>query len=483
MPTHDGNSRSYDVRRRLRSPLSGTRMSEAHFRIPCNGGRCKAALKELSCGYPRQRMRRCTGPRPDGRRFAPRRAVNVAYLLVLMAAVVVMACQSTAYAQGACCLPDGSCQDMGTPSECEALGGWYPGVGRPCAVTTCAQSQPGACCSASLPDGCAEYESEAVCLANTGAVWQGIGTSCTEPGICDPSSPLGACCSSAFENGCADGVLEQDCYDVNGTWAGSETTCRDEGVCGPAGVCCGVSDEWCMDDVFETHCQELGGTWRGSEVSCSDPGVCGVQSGTGACCGTAFEGGCADGLTQQECTAFPGAFWVAEGTLCSDPGICGEPGPFGACCGPSVPGGCVEDQTQDACGVYDGAFWVGPGTTCADIQDCATTEQHGACCDASTSQCTQTTDSECSGSFFSGSNCLGDTDGNGVDEACEIPGDVDGDADVDGEDVYIFVVCIDGSGPAVRAEPECRRADLDNDGRVDLRDCAVLQRSTLSFGF
>jgi len=57
--------------------------------------------------------------------------------------------------------------------------------------------------------------------------------------------------------------------------------------------------------------------------------------------------------------------------------------------------------------------------------------------------------------------------------ATSLPGDIDGDGDVDGIDYEAFVGCLNqGAG----CDPERRnRADLDDDGDVDMADFADFQ--------
>lgn len=86
---------------------------------------------------------------------------------------------------GACCLPDGSCQDATTPEDCDALGGTFQGDATECANIDCP-----------VPDG--------------------------------------ACCFST--GGCL--VLsESDCAIAGGTWAGPATDCSDNDGSGVADVC------------------------------------------------------------------------------------------------------------------------------------------------------------------------------------------------------------------------------------------------------
>ena len=79
----------------------------------------------------------------------------------------------------ACCLGDGSCQDL-TPDVCVAMGGFPQGDGTNCSTTTCPQATQ-ACC---LPDGTCMDLPPADC-GNAGGVQEGPGTDCLTT-VCDP---------------------------------------------------------------------------------------------------------------------------------------------------------------------------------------------------------------------------------------------------------------------------------------------------------
>src|SRR6185436_10028860 len=70
--------------------------------------------------------------------------------------------------QNACCLSDGSCQNL-LSSNCAALGGISQGPGSTCATASCAQPT-GACC---LPDCSCTTLSQAACL-EAGGRWHGF---------------------------------------------------------------------------------------------------------------------------------------------------------------------------------------------------------------------------------------------------------------------------------------------------------------------
>jgi len=59
-------------------------------------------------------------------------------------------------------------------------------------------------------------------------------------------------------------------------------------------------------------------------------------------------------------------------------------------------------------------------------------------------------------------------------ECADIPGDFDGDRDVDGSDRDAFVLC--ASGPAMPVINGCEPEDLDYDGDVDQSDFGIFQR-------
>jgi hypothetical protein len=109
---------------------------------------------------------------------------------------------------GACCA-FGTCLINQTEDECtsEPISGSYLGNGSTC-------GSQGACC---LPDGSCEELYEGCCVV-IGGSFQGAGTVCA--GVSCPQ-PTGACC---FGEVCVDGQPQDTC-ETTGVWMGPDTTC------------------------------------------------------------------------------------------------------------------------------------------------------------------------------------------------------------------------------------------------------------------
>ena len=135
----------------------------------------------------------------------------------------------------------------------------------------------------------------------------------------------------------------------------------------------------------------------------------------GACC--LPDGSCAGPVSPEACIALGGVF-QGDGTDC---GLIDCPEPVGAACFDN--GFCLVLTESDATNA--GAVWQGPGTTCEDL------------------------------------------DGNDIPDACEsegVPGDFNGDGEVDGQDLGLFLVGWGSPGPT----------DLNEDGTTDGIDLGLL---------
>ncbi len=244
--------------------------------------------------------------------------------------------------EGACCFPDGTCQDETTAPVCAQLVGTYQGDGTSCATSICPVL--GACC---LPDGSCTQTLSLNCLS-MGGIFAGTGVDC----ITAACEPLGACC---FNDGSCDLLEEVPCTILLGTYFGDGSNCA-QIICVPRGACCTGTD--CVVDTL-IGCNFAGGTYLGNGSNCiGNPCI----TPTGACC---LNDGSCEQRTSEQCDPETG-FYEGDGTDCANV-FCF---PRGACC--------LNEEctitTDFACSFAGGTF-LGEGTSCL-LGTCET----GACC-------------------------------------------------------------------------------------------------------
>lgn len=163
---------------------------------------------------------------------------------------------------GACCMTDGSCDEM-TATDCSAAGGTYKGNGTLCSQQNC--PQPVEACCFEATNGCLDLTA-ADCM-NAGGVPGGAGTTC---GTFE-CFPRGACC---LPNGsCLDDLSPEECSGVGGSFQGNDTTCALTNCPAPKGACC-FSTGFCLF-LTEDQCNTAGADWMGLGTDCTD----GDQSG------------------------------------------------------------------------------------------------------------------------------------------------------------------------------------------------------------
>jgi hypothetical protein len=107
--------------------------------------------------------------------------------------------------QGACCLPDGTCEGPLSPTACAALGGTYKGDGSSCASVTCPPPVGAAC----FPNGFCLLLTQADAQV-AGATWRGAGTTCadgTGDGVADACARTGDLNGDGATNGADLGIL------------------------------------------------------------------------------------------------------------------------------------------------------------------------------------------------------------------------------------------------------------------------------------
>jgi len=137
------------------------------------------------------------------------------------------------------------------------IGGWSAGdAGSGVLSITCVGESTGACC---LVDGSCEDVDANACAA-AGGVFKGLGTTC-ELADCPPAT--GACCTTA---GCVV-LTPTNCGFAGGVYLGAGTPCGPT-TCLIVGACC-LPDGSCLADVEERACvKSMGGTWAGEGVPC-----------------------------------------------------------------------------------------------------------------------------------------------------------------------------------------------------------------------
>ena len=179
------------------------------------------------------------------------------FCIFLQGDLVIRAVVDCEEMPGACCLPDGSCEEL-PPSECSAVEGAFQGQGTTCATVQCPQPE-GACCFEST-GGCLDLE-EATCLI-AGGIWAGPGTSC-DTYVC---FPIGACCLP--DGSCLDSLSPEGCEALDGVFQGHETTCATVVCPEPEGACC-LDNGSCLE-LTEGDCVIVGGSWAGFGTDCTD---------------------------------------------------------------------------------------------------------------------------------------------------------------------------------------------------------------------
>lgn len=133
---------------------------------------------------------------------------------------------SCVFADGACCLFDGSCQQFNF-SACSESAGHFYGVGTLCTNVDCSTA---ACC---FSNGSCSLTDEVTC-AGAGGVWSSQGNCSDSP------CGLSACCVLA---NCVQATLA-GCYEINGEPWGTPGQACDPGLCGvPLCPCQGDANE------------------------------------------------------------------------------------------------------------------------------------------------------------------------------------------------------------------------------------------------
>lgn len=225
--------------------------------------------------------------------------------------------------RGACCrLAVGTCTANSTKLECEAdyvvsVGppevrgnGIFQGYGTGCAADTCPSLQ-GACC---LPNGTCQILSLRDCQNFLNSFFNGVGSTCDDA-VC-----TGGCCLP--DGSCIPGVTYNDCCNApnDGFFRGYDADCTTPD-CPGLGACCFV-DGSCLQ-LTPTDCDAGGGSYQGSGVDC---GVAGCTAVTGACL---FANGTCSIMNKVDCERSAVYFGTGSPTHWIGPGEpCPAAGPF-----------------------------------------------------------------------------------------------------------------------------------------------------------
>jgi hypothetical protein len=249
----------------------------------------------------------------------------------------------------------------------------------------------------------------------------------------EPDEPIGACCYPDPVNGllslCVQ-TTQSDCINnYLGVYEGDGT------VCGGMEACC-LTDGSCYDADALCCVNELGGVPQGPGTSCTAPVACCLTDGTcidvdPLCCDDM--GGVSQGsgfaCTQPEaCCLSDGSCINVDPICCDDMG--GSPQGLGTSCSANTVACCLTDGScvdvdplccDDLGGTISTTSPVclgdGNGNTIDDA-----CEVGGACC-WTDGTCTMETEADCvnNGGDYKGdgTRCLGDINNNGIDDICE----------------------------------------------------------------
>ncbi len=289
----------------------------------------------------------------------------------------------------ACCLPDGSCIYT-TVTDCMQQGGFLPpggvclGDGNGNNIDDACEPPEEACC---LQDGSCIMIDPVSCM-NAGGNPQGPGSMCTASE---------ACCMA--DGSCLD-LDPLCCVDQGGLPQGAGTVCQpQEACCLPTGSCV-MADPICCVNVLMGNPQGPGTICTQIEACCFPDATCadldplccvdqgGIPQGVGTACSA-----------QTIACCLPDGSCIDLDPLCCDD-LGGVPSPTGA---PACLGDGNGNNIDDAC---EGQQIL------------------GACC-LPGGGCIVTTLVDCQNQLgvYQGDYtvCLGDANGNGVDDACEDP--------------------------------------------------------------
>ncbi|MCK4342036.1 MAG: hypothetical protein KAY37_09975 [Phycisphaerae bacterium] len=312
--------------------------------------------------------------------------------------VLTVTCVLCPEALGACCDDiAGTCEEDVHQINCLDYGlRFLPGGA--CGDFDPACGSLGVCC----------YDQNGTCEDNVPAAYcQGPGVRfLPAPATCDdfdpPCGTLWGVCCGPDPGECTVDVFEVDCQEPGQHFLAAPGNCDD---CDTAvsGVCCDDDTGTCTENVYEFNCRREYQRFLPAPATCDDfDPPCGPA--WGACCDEILVI-CEDRIYEVDCQGPNEVFY--PGQMCDDL----EP-PCGmvACCLPD--GSCVY-LTEDEC-VNPPYYGVpqAPGEVCTAPWSCCFGD--GSCLEVDPICC-----DEMGGQPGYVAQCLGDSNGNGIDDACE----------------------------------------------------------------
>ncbi len=286
----------------------------------------------------------------------------------------------------ACCLPNGTCNEL-TQFVCETTEGGVWKENMDCADDPC--SPRGACCT---DNGCVDDVTATQCTAEPEGFYRGDGTLCTD----FPGCNAGGCC---FDDQCVIPLSKTSCESQGGVYLGDASLCE-ETSCMPTGACCMGTQ--CADGVSEDECvNTLSGTYRGAGTECA---TITPSCGRGACCTPSA--GCVDNILENNCLVQLGGIWQGDSTVCEElPQLC----PGQCCWGQPDGANCSENFSPEFCDELPFGTFIGYVDQCTDDPSPCPVDSadQGACC-MPNSNCVNSTQSACQslgGDFSLGMDC------------------------------------------------------------------------------
>lgn len=417
---------------------------------------------------------------------------------------------------GACCdHADGTCEENVNPEDCLGSDRIFR-VGESCgSIPNCGLSIGACCFPDSMPTTCQSFVNGQSCVAQGGSWHLGSCSSIDCENYCETAQTIadGETVFATFgydtdgevtPNECdnnpfighadawfrytstlmnADGLIEfslcQSSFDTTLQiyQVGVSTTCDDlrataiatycdNDGCGIAGGPSHLSVPADPGDEFLVRIGGYDGAQGGGRIRITP-----IENGIGACCSVAAACRVVD---QSECSIQSEAFF--PGVLCDNPAF--DCPAVGACCFGLQ--GC-ENNFQNLCELEGGIF-LGPDTNCGAPDDCDG--------DGETDQCAVAIwafDCNANGvpdhCDISPGGADSDCDGNLIPDTCQqparcCPGDVNGDAYVDGRDIQHFVEALFEASPFCFSREFCRR-DVNGDFAFDMADVSAFVEALL----